>query len=64
MTCDITNVFGGEYAKSISTTTDHTSEASDAHPEVMTSRPTDHRMIRCLAITTFEPDAVERTVNA
>ena len=36
----------------------------DACPEVMTSRPTDHRMIRCLAITSFEPDAVERTVHA
>ncbi|MFJ6099315.1 hypothetical protein [Williamsia muralis] len=36
----------------------------DAHPEIMTGRPTGHRMIRCVAITSFEPDAVERTVNA
>lgn len=36
----------------------------DARPETLDWRPHDPRMTRCYAITSFEPDAVERTVHA
>ncbi|CAM3282577.1 HTH cro/C1-type domain-containing protein [Williamsia muralis] len=36
----------------------------DARPETIDWRPRDPRMARCYAITSFEPDAVIRTVNA